>query len=111
VAPPPPPPPPPPAPSGAPILVAFPPGSSALPVESLASLKLLSRQRGAATITVTGYGDATSTDAAAQASAVPLALARARAVAGNLLSSGVPSSSIHINAEAQGRGAAARLTN
>jgi outer membrane protein OmpA-like peptidoglycan-associated protein len=110
------PPPPPPAPpaapvAGAPIVVAFPPGSSTLPVESLASLKQLSQKRGAGIIAITGYGEATSTDAAAQASAVPLALARARAIATSLLASGVPGAAIRISAEAQGQGGAARVIN
>ncbi len=111
VAPPPPPPPIAAAAEGAPILVPFAPGSSTLPVEALASLKLLSRQRGSGAIVVTGYGDATSSDAAAQASAVPLALARARSIASNLLATGVPSSAIRITGEAQGRGGAAAIRN
>ena len=100
-----------PAAPGAPVLVAFPPGSATLPVESLGALKVLSRQRGASTVAVTGYGDTIGTEANAQASALPLALARARAIAANLLASGVPSSSIRVNAEAQGHGGAARLLN
>jgi outer membrane protein OmpA-like peptidoglycan-associated protein len=106
-----PPPPPAPAPSGAPVLVGFPPGSSVLPVEALGALKILSRQHGDHSITVTGYGDATGTDAKSQADALPLALSRARAVAANLLASGVPSSQLRINAEAQGHGAAAAIAN
>ncbi len=108
---PPPPPPPKAAPSGAPVLVAFPPGSSTLPVESLVSLKLLARSRGDASIVIVGYGDTTSADATAQSAAMPLALARARAIAANLLAAGVPAGSLRITAEAQGQGGAARLTN
>jgi hypothetical protein len=113
--PPPTPPPPPPAPkplvAGAPVLIGFPPGSATLPVDSFAALKLLSRQRGDHTISVTGYGEAAGSDAKTQSAALPLAMARARAVATNLLAAGVPGSAIHINAEAQGNGAAARLIN
>ena len=45
----------------------------------------------------------------AQAMALPLALERARVVAARLLALGVPSNAIRINAEAQGRGASARI--
>lgn len=108
----PPPPPPPPAPTpGAPVLVAFPPGSATLPVESLGALKFLARQRGAQPVAVTGYGDAATSSPAAQSAALPLAIARARAIASNLLAAGVPASAIRINAEAQGAGGAARLVN
>jgi outer membrane protein OmpA-like peptidoglycan-associated protein len=95
--------------SGAPVPVAFPPGSAVLPTSALASLKALTQQRGDGTIEVTGYGDAASSDAVAQSSALPLALARARAIAANLLASGVPGNAIHINAEATGSGGVARL--
>jgi outer membrane protein OmpA-like peptidoglycan-associated protein len=110
------PPPPPPPPrvitaDGAPLLLGFPPGSSTLPVDTFAPLKILSRQRGDRTIVITGYGEATGSDAKAQAAALPLALARARAIATNLLAAGVPSGAIRINAEAQGQGAAAKLVN
>jgi outer membrane protein OmpA-like peptidoglycan-associated protein len=109
--PPPPPPPPKAAPAGSPVLVAFPPGSSTLPVESLVGLKLLARSRGDASVVIVGYGDTNAADAAAQSAAMPLALARARAIAANLLAAGVPAASLRITAEAQGQGGAARLTN
>ena len=96
---------------GAPVLLAFAPGSATLPVAALAPLKVLTRSRGAASVSVTGYGDAAGSDAQAQAAALPLALARARAVAAQLLAEGVPSSSLRVGAEAQGHGAAARLIN
>lgn len=109
------PPPPPPKPvvvvPGAPVLIGFPAGSATLPVDSLAALKILTRQRGDATIEVTGYGEANGSDANAQSAALPLAFARARAIAANLLAAGVPSAAIRVNAEAQGRGGAARLQN
>ena len=91
------------------MLIGFPPGSATLPIDSLAALKLLARQRGDATISVTGYGEAAGSDAKTQSAALPLAMARARAVATNLLAAGVPGAAIRINAEAQGNGAAARV--
>jgi outer membrane protein OmpA-like peptidoglycan-associated protein len=96
---------------GAPVLVPFPPGSAALPPQALAPLKMISRQISGRPVLVTGYGDAASADAATQAAAMPLALARARAIAGNLLSAGVPANVIRISAEAQGHGGAARIGN
>jgi outer membrane protein OmpA-like peptidoglycan-associated protein len=111
VAPPPPPAPPKPAPADAPVLIAFPPGSSTLPVDALVSLKLLARQRGDNGIVITGYGDTDSADAVAQSAAMPLALARARAIAANLLAAGVPAPALRVTAQAQGQGGAARLTN
>ncbi len=60
---------------------------------------------------MTGFGDATGPEAAAQAGAVPLALSRARAIAANLEASGIPAASIHVNAEAEGTGGAARITS
>ena len=96
---------------GAPVLVAFPPGSSTLPVEALGPLKVLSRLHGDHSIVVIGYGDASGPDAQSQAEALPLALSRARAVAANLLAAGVPSSQLRINAEAQGHGASALIAN
>jgi outer membrane protein OmpA-like peptidoglycan-associated protein len=91
------------------VLIAFQVGSSELPASALVSLKLLSQQRGGSPIAVTGFGDLTSTEANAQAKALPLALERARVVAARLLAIGVPSNAIRLNAEAQGRGAAARI--
>jgi outer membrane protein OmpA-like peptidoglycan-associated protein len=91
------------------VLIAFQAGSSELPASALASLKVLSQQRGGNPIAVTGYGDLTGTEASAQAKAAPLALERARVVAARLLALGVPANAVRINAEAQGRGAAARI--
>ncbi len=96
---------------GAPVLVAFPAGSAALPVEALGALKILSRSHGDRSIAVTGYGDAAGSDAKSQSAALPLALNRARAVAGNLLAAGVPSSQLRIYGEAQGHGASAQVAN
>ena len=47
----------------------------------------------------------------AHARALPLALARARAIVAVLLASGVPSSLVHLQAEAEGHGGAARLAD
>jgi outer membrane protein OmpA-like peptidoglycan-associated protein len=97
--------------SGAPVAVAFPPGSAVLPTSAFAALKALALRRADAPIAVTGYGDATSSDAAAQSAALPLALARARAIAANLLAAGVPANAIRINATATGSGGSAQLGN
>lgn len=94
--------------SGA-VLIAFATGSSELPPNALVSLKLMSQQRAGNPIAITGFGDLLATDAAAQSNALPLALERARVVASRLQALGVPAGSIRVNAEAQGRGAAARI--
>lgn len=91
------------------VLIAFPAGSSDLPPNALVALKVLTQQRAGNAIVVTGYGDVTGTDAVAQSNALPLALERARVVAARLLALGVPPNAIRTNAEAQGRGAAARI--
>jgi outer membrane protein OmpA-like peptidoglycan-associated protein len=91
------------------VLIAFAAGSSELPSSALVALKVLSQQRGSNLIAVTGFGDQAGTQAEAQAKALPLALERARVVAARLLATGVPAAAIRINAEAQGRGAAARV--
>jgi outer membrane protein OmpA-like peptidoglycan-associated protein len=100
-----------PAAPGSAVLVAFQSGSVELPPGSLVALKVLSQQRAGNPILVTGYGDQTGSEANAQAKALPLALERARVVAARLLATGVPASAIRISAEAQGRGAAARIVN
>jgi len=97
--------------AGAPITVPFEAGSASLPPQALASLKVLSRQRGAGAIAVMGYGDAQGSDAATQSTALPLALARARAIAMTLMAAGVPPNAIRINAEAKGQGGVARVTD
>ena len=107
----PPPAPPVPKPNGPAVPIPFAAGSAVLPADSLPAIKLLARQRGAASIAVTGFGEATSSDPAAQAAALPLALDRARAVAAMLMANGVPGSTIRIDADPQGSGAAARLVN
>lgn len=95
----------------APVLVAFQPGSSELSPEAQNALRTLAQHRGTATLEAIGYGDAPAGDPAGQAAALPLALARARAIAAALAASGVPSALVHIDAEAEGRGGAARLAD
>lgn len=114
----PPPPAPPPAPPAAPapaagaaVLVPFAAGSTAIPVAAQNALRTLAGRRGAAAVVVTGYGEAPLDDPAAQAAALPLALSRARAIAAVLAASGVPATSMRVDAEADGRGGAARLEN
>jgi hypothetical protein len=105
--------PPPPAPAplvvGAPVTVAFPPGSAALPSAALPGLKLLARGRGAGVIGITGFGEARDATPEAQQAAMPLAMARVRAIAAYLLELGVPSAALRIDGEAQGVGAVARV--
>ncbi len=97
--------------AGAPVSVAFAPGSAVLPPAAAGALAQLAKTRGAATISVTGFGDASGTDAAAQSSALPLALTRARAIAASLLAAGVPTVGITLGAEATGRGGVAQIVN
>lgn len=89
--------------------VPFAVGSAVVPRPSVAALRQLATRRGSASIAVTGFGEATGPEAVAQSAALSLALARAQAVAGALTSFGVPASAIKVDAEAAGRGAAARL--
>jgi outer membrane protein OmpA-like peptidoglycan-associated protein len=95
--------------AGRSVGVPFAAGSATVPRTSLASLRQLANRRGNGTIAVTGYGEATEADTAAQAAALALATARAQAVAGALTTAGVPANAIRVDAEAAGRGAAARL--
>ena len=97
------------APRVAPVQIAFGPGSATLPRNATASLRQLAAKRGAASIAVTGYGDATSGQPAAQSAALSLGLARAQAIANALTASGVPTDVLRVDAEAAGRGGAARL--
>jgi len=86
-------------------------GSATVPRASLVALRQLATRRGAANIAVTGYGEAAANDPAAQQAGISLALARAQAVASVLTSAGVPATAIRVDAEAAGRGAAARLVD
>ena len=95
--------------AGRSVGVPFATGSAAVPRPSLAALRQLAARRAGANIAIIGFGEAASSDAAAQTAALDLALARAQAVAGALTTAGVPASAIRVQAEAAGRGAAARL--
>jgi outer membrane protein OmpA-like peptidoglycan-associated protein len=91
------------------ISVTFINGSATLPSLAADSLKQLAARRGSGIIAVTGYGDATSNDPDAQSAALTLALSRAQAMAAALASAGVPRTAVQVDAEAIGRGGAARL--
>jgi len=111
VAPPHAPPPPASATTAAAVLVPFPAGSAEMASDAQDALRALVQRRGAAPLQAIGYGDAAPGDPAAQSAALPLALSRARAIAAVLMASGVPSSLVHVEAEAEGRGGAARIAN
>jgi outer membrane protein OmpA-like peptidoglycan-associated protein len=105
-------PPPAPAPAANPvsaISVTFVNGSADLPSSAADQLKQLAARRGNGVIAVTGYGDATSNDPDAQAMGLTLGLSRAHAMAAALASAGVPASAMQVDAQALGRGGAARL--
>jgi outer membrane protein OmpA-like peptidoglycan-associated protein len=95
---------------GAPLAVPFLADSAELPPEERSELQKFAAARGAADIAVTGFGDAASTEPAAQAAALPLAWERARAISGVLQALGVPTTSLRVDAEANGSGGVARLT-
>jgi outer membrane protein OmpA-like peptidoglycan-associated protein len=107
-------PPPPPAPvavqaPGAPVAIAFAPGSAVLPAGAAAALKALAQTRGNGAIAVVGYGGAAEGDPAGQAAALPLAYARAQAIASALYQAGVPAQSVLTTGEAAGNGGGARI--
>jgi len=93
------------------VLVAFQPGSVDIAPQTQDALRNLAQRRGAAPLEAIGYGDAASGDPAAASAALPLALARARAIAAVLTASGVPAALVHVDAEAEGHGGAARIAN
>jgi outer membrane protein OmpA-like peptidoglycan-associated protein len=93
------------------LRIGFAPGSSTLPGNALAALKVFARERGVRSMVVTGFGDVASSDAQAQAAGLSLALARARGVASYLIAVGVPPAALRVGAEAQGQGAAIRLVD
>jgi outer membrane protein OmpA-like peptidoglycan-associated protein len=95
----------------APVLVSFQPGLSEIAPEAQDALRTLAQHRGTAPLEAVGYGDAAAGDPAAASAALPLALARARAIAAVLMASGVPSALVHVDAEAEGHGGAARVAN
>jgi outer membrane protein OmpA-like peptidoglycan-associated protein len=100
---------PPPANAANTVSVTFVNGSAELPATAATTLKALASRRGTGIIAVTGYGDASSNDPDAQSAALTLGLSRAQAMAAALTSAGVPRSAVQVDAEAIGRGGAARL--
>jgi len=93
------------------VLVAFTPGSAEIAPETQDALRALALRRGATPLAAIGYGEAAPGNLAAQSAALPLAMARARAIAAVLMASGVPSSQLRVEAEAEGPGGAARRVN
>jgi len=93
------------------VAVGFVRGSARLPSAEAASLRQLAAKRGAARIAVTGYGEASSNGPEAQFEALGLGLNRAQAMATVLTQAGVPPAAVRLDAEALGRGGAARLIN
>jgi outer membrane protein OmpA-like peptidoglycan-associated protein len=91
------------------VSLTFVDGSADLPPTAASTLKALAARRGGGIIAVTGYGDAASNDPDAQSAALTLGLSRAQAMAAALTSAGVPRSAVQVDAEAIGRGGAARL--
>ena len=91
------------------VSLTFVDGSADLPPTAASTLKALAARRGGGIIAVTGYGDAASNDPDAQSAALKLGLSRAQAMAAALASAGVPGSAVQVDAEAIGRGGAARL--
>ena len=94
---------------GAPVALAFPPGTAILPDGAAATLRQLAATRAGRDIRVVGHGESTGTDAASQATVLPLAFARARSMAAALAQAGVPPSALRVTAEATGRGGVARI--
>lgn len=86
-------------------------GSDVLSPGQSGTLQSVVARRGAGSIFVHGYGDAASDAPRDQAQALTLAALRARTVADVLEKQGVPSGSIHIRADAFGRGATAGLVD
>ncbi len=91
--------------------IAFAPGTAILPADAKAALIGLAGSRAAHPILIVGYGEANSADAAAQQAALTLAVARANAIANALAAAGVPAADLQLDAEAAGRGGAARVIN
>jgi outer membrane protein OmpA-like peptidoglycan-associated protein len=94
-----------------PVPVGFLAGSTAMTPAGADLLRVLAATRGAALVSLTGYGEAASKSPDVQAAALSLGLARAQAMAAALTSSGVPAAAVRLEAEASGRGGAARLLN
>lgn len=94
---------------GAPVALAFPPGSAILPDGAAATLRQLAATRAGRDIRVVGHGESTGTDAASQSTVLLLAFARARSMAAALAQAGVPATALRVTAEATGRGGVARI--
>jgi outer membrane protein OmpA-like peptidoglycan-associated protein len=84
-------------------------GSATLPPSASDTLRGLAGRRGNGMIAVIGYGDAAASDPTAQSTALSLGLSRAQAIAAALTAAGVPATAIQLDAQASGRGGAARL--
>ncbi len=91
------------------VLIAFRPGSAALPATADAALRELVGRRAGAAVAVTAGGDAPGQGFESQARALPLALRRAQAIQAALVAAGVPAAALRVDAAAVGRGGAARL--
>jgi len=105
----PPPPPPVPAPvkvDGAPVSVAFAPGSAVLASSAADALGQVAARRGDATLLVGGFG---APGAVADAAALELAVNRARAIADALTAAGVPAADLRLLAMADGSGGFVQL--
>ncbi len=93
----------------APVQVAFAPGSAVLPPGTDGALKQLAARRAGAGIDIIGFGEASDTQPQLQTAGITLALQRAHAVSAALTAAGVPAAAMRIEAQAEGRGADARL--
>ncbi len=91
------------------VPIAFPAGSADLPADGATALRKLAAGRHNAAVMVSGFGEAASPDPRAQSGALTLALNRAEAMAAALSRAGVPAGSVRVDAQAAGRGGAARL--
>jgi len=92
---------------GAPVSVAFEPGSAVLGAGTVDALQKFAAQRGDATVLVGGFG---APGAVADEAALELALNRARAIADALTAAGVPVTQVRMLAMAQGSGGFVQLT-
>jgi outer membrane protein OmpA-like peptidoglycan-associated protein len=93
------------------VIAAFVPNSAVLRPESSDALKQLAARRAGGAVAILGGGEARSDAPDAQAAALPLAWRRARAIQDVLMAAGVPTSAMHVDAAALGRGGIARLVD
>jgi outer membrane protein OmpA-like peptidoglycan-associated protein len=94
---------------GAPLAIAFRPGSAALPEGAAAALRGLAATRAGRAMLVHGHGEAAAEDAASQEAALPLGFARARALATALAEAGVPADAVVLTGLATGAGGSVRI--